>query len=242
MAPPIEHKILDWCDGCGDKIQRYKLTLTSLEYTIPKGMNLATYSSYNSDVWGCTAADAGLISLHKYRTRVRVAPSTNTPSIHDGTQTWSGNGTFRSTLGTDVSSYTDVTFSANVGAHQNNSSPSMTITMGVCDVDGHVLSTDKVWHTNGEDRTVWFTKKVSALSFPASCYYYITVVNAGKWFVDDMRIEGNVTYPSQTEFKKTSGAVANFTEDSRGYALVKLCPKCKMDKQRYGFPKVRYTI
>jgi hypothetical protein len=129
-----------------------------------------------------------------------------------------------------------LTFSAQVGPHEQNTSPEMTVVMGICNSDGSVKQAIKTYTISGTTR-VWFAENSGTLADyglgPANQqeYYYIQVTNAGSWWIDELQLEANASsMPLQTghpeNFVRTSGALVSNQSETEMLTNRKVCPNC----------------
>ena len=194
------------------------------------GNNYIPYSSYSASGWTCdTASDAGAISLGPLgHNSVAYVDSDNDVQEKNGSQTWEDSGTFRSIVGVDVSSATTFVLSAQVGAYHYGTQ-NLTVAMGFCDSSGNNKSQQREFSVAGS-KMCWFLADPSDIAAPLSssdAYFYFTVTASSgqKWYVDMIRLEFNVTRPSNT-FLRTNGASVSYTTDKVQLGAGKVCPKC----------------
>jgi len=241
--PPALAKQLDRCDVCGDKVHRDQLVMTQVEFLQLKAENYFNYSSYDTNWWTMDdAVDAGSISYGNRCDNARTTLSdANVISYLNGVQTWTGNGTLREIAANGTySSSGYVTMSAQVGPHEQNTSPEMTVNLGICNSDGSVKQIVKTYTISGTTQ-VWFYESVATLNGyglgpgDGEFYFYIEVTNAGNWWIDELQIEFNVnTLPRSSQgypenFVRTSGAsVFSSSHPEQGAITArKVCPNCQ---------------
>ena len=223
---------LDRCDVCGNKMHRRSLVRTQVEFLEEAAYNDFTQSSYDGTYWVVdTASDAGSES---FGTRADWARTTltdyTTVGYINGVQTWEGDGVFRSeTLSPETDATDIIVFSAHVGANERNTSPTMTVAMGVCDSDGSNTQVVRTWTINTMTR-VWFAEISSvleayALGSSSQQYYYIQITNDGDWWIDELQLEVNPTYSKPGRFVRTSSTVID-QEDQSLLTSRKVCPSC----------------
>ena len=231
--PPADALQLDRCDVCGNKDHRRNLVRTQVEFLDLKAENYFDYSSYNVAEWAVdTAADAGTVSYGNRCDNARTTLSAaNVISYINGVQTWTGSGTFRRIAATFVFPATyDLTFSAQVGPHEQNTSPEMTVVLGICESDGTAKQPIKTYTISGATR-VWLNEEVATLNAygitTGDFYFYIGVTNVGSWWVDEMQLEANVnSMPLQ------AGHPENFVRTSGSYILSSAHPEQSLMTQR----------
>ena len=230
---------LDRCDVCGNEYHRRELVRTQVEYGIPEAYNYLSYSSYNTSGWTVdTAADAGSISYGNRcdhaRTQVPVDQPTavGTMDMVSGVQTWTGDGVFRANALSPASTgpTTVLTFSGVVGPHLENTSPTMTVKMGVTNSAGSVKQVVRTWTLCGQKR-VWFAETASVLQAyglgtTTQQYYYIEITNDGNWWIDELQLEEDTVTGAPEVFAATSGAAYSQSTDSAGISSRKVCPSC----------------
>jgi len=234
--PPSLARQLDRCDVCGTKIHRDKLVRTQVAFLRPRAENYLSYSSYDGTYWVMdTATDEGSISYGNHCDNARlVINSDNTIGYLNCVQTWSGNGVMRMETASPASALTaQLVFSAMVGPHEQNTSPEMTVVLGICNSDGSVKSAVRSWTIKSATR-VWFSELASTLSAtglgtgsPATqFYYYIQVTNAGKWWIDEIQLEANTDFNTPENFVKTEGTYVSNQTDQPLMSSRKVCPEC----------------
>ena len=247
--PPAIAVQLDRCDVCGDKMHRRNLVRTQVEFLRPISENYLNYSSYDGTYWVCDAVDAGSIS---FGTRADYARTQLTDYTTVGytncVQTWTGNGTMRTATASPTFTATAlVTFSAHVGPNERNTSPEMTIAVGICNNDGSSKQAIKTFTTSSMMR-VWFSETSSTLTAYGlgdddnEHFFYIQVTNAGNWWIDEMQLEaGTNTLDGGVlpgPFLRVSGTLqANSTADTLMTSR-KVCQSCLepilSKSERYG--------
>jgi hypothetical protein len=234
--PPAIAMQLDRCDVCGDKMHRSDLVRTQVEFLDKKAENYLGMSSYDGTYWVCDAVDEGSVS---YGTRADNARLTlgddNELGYINGVQTWSGTGTMRSASATvNLSANGSVTFSAHVGPHEQNTSPSMTVELGITNSDGSSPQLIRTWTINGTTR-VWFTEvKQTLIDYGlgpggAAWYFYVKVTNAGKWWIDETQMESNTASGMPEVFVRSTGGAATYVSNQSDRSLLtqrKVCGSC----------------
>ncbi len=233
--PSADALQLDRCDVCGDKMHRSDLVRTQVEFLDKKAENYFLYSSYDGSYWVCDATDEGSVSYGNRCDNARTTLSDdNVISYINGVQTWSSAGvtdTMRTATISGVSSSTSViVFSAQVGPHEQNETPSMTVEMGVTNSAGDSTQAVRTWTINGTTR-VWFAETASVLEAyglgsGTAQYFYITITNAGKWWIDEMQLEANTVGSIPEVFVRTSGASASNQSDRTLMTQRKVCSSC----------------
>ena len=240
---------LDRCDVCGKKIHRHRLVRTNMRFLQPAGSNYFAYSSYSSSYHSCSASDVSTITIgpHADKSRTRV-DTDNTVSYVDGTQTWSGSGTFRTTTSVDVSSLTNFTVSAAIGQQLSWSSnvasaSDLTVAMGLCDGDGNNKALQRTFTGVNAMQRLWFTMAVADIESPLSSsgiyvYFTVTIDGTDYWFIDDISLEGDKTSPDQ--FITTSGTAKTSQTATKKMTMVKVCSSCRepllLESEQFGRP------
>jgi hypothetical protein len=254
--PPATAWQLDRCDVCGDKMHRRKLVRTQVEFLQPAYQeNFFSYSSYDGTYWVVdTAADAGSISFGNRADNARTTLTDfTTVGYTNCVQTWTGDGTMRAATATvAVGSTAILTFSAQVGPNERNTSPDMTVAVGITNNDGSVKQVIKTWTINTMTRV--YCQEISSTLNDYGLgdddnqhFFYIEVTNDGKWWIDELQLEagtnsldgGPVSSPSPAEwnalyagkvgpgpFIRTSGALTTVTSDQPLLTSRKVCPDC----------------
>lgn len=243
--PPAISRQLDRCDVCGDKYHRSELVRTQVEFLEMKAENYLPYSSYNSSYWTYDdTTDASSSTVASYGNRcdnVRLSlDDDNNLTYLNGVQTWEGSGTIRmTTASTTLSATGHVTFSCVFGPHEQNTSPSSTVVLGICDSDGNNKQAIKTWTDVSTTQRLWFNETKQTLENYGvgggnyDWYFYIQVTNDGKWWVDEMQLEANVgTLPSENtgfpeNFVRTSGTYASNQSEQSLVTSRKVCPGCR---------------
>ena len=227
---------LDRCDVCGDKMHRKDLVRTQVEFLDKKAENYLGMSSYDGTYWVCDGVDEGSVSYGTRADNARLTLSdANVLSYINGVQTWSGTGTMRSTSATvNLSANGSITFSAHVGPHEQNTSPSMTVELGIANSDGTSTQLIKTWTINTMTR-VWFTELKSVLTAYAlgpggdAWYFYVKVTNAGKWWIDELQMESNTDSGTPEVFVASTGAGRTYVSNTADRSLLtqrKVCASC----------------
>jgi hypothetical protein len=246
--PPALALQLDRCDVCGDKYHRGDLVRTQVEFLDMKAENFFEASSYDGGTYWTvdTASDAGTISYGNRCDNVRTTLSDdNVISYLNGVQTWEGSGVFRAAQSRNLSAGGHITFSAHVGPHEQNTSPEMTVVLGICNSDGSTKQAVKTYTIKGSTR-VWFNETKAVLNSYGlgtnDWYFYIQVTNDGKWWVDELQIEANVGsiggHPEN--FVRTSGSTVSNQSERTLMTQRKVCPGCAELILRHGHRRYRW--
>lgn len=246
--PAIAHQ-LDRCDVCGDKYHRSDLVRTQVEFLDLKAENFFEYSSYDGTFWvmddatDVTSTTVGTYGNRCDNVRLRLDDDNNLTYVNSP-KVWQGNGTLRmDTLSGLIATTSDVTLSAQVGPHEQNTSPEMTVAIGVCNSDGTSKSVLGTWTINTMTK-VWVNAEVAdlvatglgSLSDPYyQFYYYFQITNAGNWWIDEMQYEANVlNFPTSAEgfpenFVRTSGSIISSSAHPEQSLVTsrKVCPNCR---------------
>jgi len=243
--PPALALQLDRCDVCGDKYHRGDLVRTQVEFLQLKGENFFTHSSYHTDLWTMDDADdVGTVSYGNRCDNVRTTVGAdNVVGYVNGVQTWEGDGVLRmNTISNSIARTSDVTLSAQVGPHEQNTSPEMTVVIGVCNSDGSSKSALGTWTIKGTTK-VWVNAEVEdliatglgTLAAPYyQFYYYFQITNDGYWWIDEMQYEANVQdLPTSVQgfpenFVRTSGSSISSSNHPEQPMMTsrKVCPNC----------------
>ena len=218
------------CDVGYELFDRRLAKRQLIDYMQGEGENRLTHSSYHTDLWTCDATDKSAISIgtdYDY-CYVRLNQD-NTTELVRGAQTWDGEGTLRTIVALDASSYESICFSCVVGPHQESTDPAITISMGLCSSDGTTTYELKSWSTTVMKR-VWCSSTIADLptgTDSSALYFYITVTPATDqyWWADEFQVESNTLRPRL--FIKTAGAAVVISADTARRASVVTCPKCR---------------
>lgn len=239
--PPVIAGQLDRCDVCGNKMHRDKLVRTQVEWLYPAHNNYFTYSNYDGTVWVCDATDVSTIS---YGNRCDYARTTlddsNTITILNGVQTWSGDGTFRCTTAptTGAGSTDNVIFSCQIGPWERSTTPELTVAIGDCDTDGNNKTAKANFTVAGASRICFSWTGLEA-SAGQGCYY-IQVTNDGYWWIDELQLEVSSSYSTPGVYVKTSGSTISQSTDLGAISSRKVCPECfetvLKKSEQYGRP------
>lgn len=241
--PPALGLQLDRCDVCGNKDHRGNLVRTQVEFLDLKGENYFNYSSYDGTYWVVdTAADGGSVSYGNRCDNARLTlGADNVISYINGVQTWTGSGVIREIAANGTYGATGkITVSAQVGPHEQNTSPEMTVKLGVCNSDGSVKQVVKEYTISSVTK-VWFYETVATLNGyglgpgDGEFYFYFEITNAGKWWIDEMQLEYNVnSLPTSSEgypenFVRTSGASVSSSSHPEQSLMTqrKVCKSCR---------------
>lgn len=246
--PPANARQLDRCEVCSNKMDRSKLVRTQVEFLDVASENYFTYSYYDGTYWVVdTATDASTISYGTRCDNARISIADDlTTSYINGVQTWTGNGTMRiATIAPAITATSTVVFSAHVGPYERNTSPDMTVALGICNSDGSVKQVIKSYSLNTTTR-VWFAETNQTLvnyglGTDLQNYFYIQVTNDGNWWIDEIQLEVNPDNSVPGPFVKTSGTVVANTSDRELVTTRKVCPDCfetvLSKSQKYGRQK-----
>ena len=219
---------LDRCDVCGGKMHRSDLVRTQVEWLYPAHENYLAYSRYDGTFWVVdTASDAGSVSYGNRCDRARTTLSTaNVISYLNGVQTWEGDGTFRCTS-IPVSDWTDtdqVIFSFQIGPHEQNTSPEMTVVIGDCDASGNNKTALKTFVIAGCTRLSY--THTGAIADALQGCYYASVTNDGQWWVDELQLETDPLRTTPGVYVETSGTACAATAEASAISSRKVCPDC----------------
>ena len=265
---------LDRCDVCGIKTHRKDLVRTSVEFLDFKSENFFYYSSYDGSYWVVDdAADAGSISygnrMDHARTQVPIDQPTAVGgmSLINGVQTWTGDGLVRMTEQTLPAAFTTTLIvSAQIGPHEENTTPDMTVAMGVLDKDTPAnRQAVRTWTIDGMTR-VWFSELASVLDSygygttivsgvsSTQQSYYFDVTCTGKWWINEIQLEANTDLGTPETFVPTNtGTYYATTSDTTGISSRKVCPRCfeyvfkrseiygRTDEQQVAYPVRPHT-
>lgn len=209
-------------------MDRGKLVRTQVEWLYPQHENYLAYSRYDGTFWVVdTASDAGSVSYGNRCDRARTTLSEgNVISYIDGVQTWEGDGTFRCTS-IPVANWTDtnqVIFSFQIGPHEQNTSPSMTVVVGDCDASGNNKTPLKTLSISGTQK-VWVNWLGAAADAGEGCYY-ISVTNDGKWWIDELQLETDPVRTTPGTYVETNGTAQGSTAEAAAVSSRKVCPDC----------------
>jgi len=232
--PPALAMQLDRCDVCGDKYHRADLVRTQVEFLDVAAENYLSYSSYDGTYWVVAIAeDTGTVSCGNRCDNVRTTlDSDNDISYINGVQTWTGLGALRSTVECGpFNSAHDVTFSAQVGPHEQNEDPEMTVSIGIANSDGSVTQEISSFTIKGTTR-VWFNEEVATLEaygLGDTAYYfffYISIVNDGAWWIDELQLENNTVDGMPGNFTRASGTAVDSYDERILMTSRKVCKNC----------------
>lgn len=242
--PPALGRQLDRCDVCGDKYHRDKLVLTQVEFLEGIAENRVYYPSYDSTYWTVDdATDVSSTTVGTYGNRcdnVRLSlDNDNNLTYINSPKVWSGNGTVRASLSTYTAETSDTTFSMQIGPHEQNTSPDMTVVVGICDSAGNNKNPVKTWTINTMTR-VWANDDVSDLAATGlgestvvgsttyyAFYWYVQVTNDGYWWWDEAQRETGNTYGPPENFVRAYGSSVNNTSEQSMITSRKVCPNCR---------------
>ena len=251
MSDYTEARRLDRCDVCGRKVKRDDLRIMTQQYARSKGSNYFIWSQYHTDLWTCDGTDRSTISDGVRADECRVKVSLANVSTESGVQTWSGTGTFRvkDGAGIDVSAWTSLTFACVVGSWQGNGCsttypdpPNLTVDMGIWDLVGGTGTSYKSYTGITASRECWFTANIadlSAFTTSALAFYVLVTPSASEYYwVDELRLEKDVTVP--TQWIRTTGAAVNRTVMTKYLGSGKVCSECRypLFKTDAGAPEI----
>ena len=232
---------LDRCDVCGDKYHRRDLVRTQVEFLDMKAENYVTSPSYDSSYWSIddtTNATSTTIASYGNRcdnVRLSLDDDSNLTYIN-GVTTFSGSGTIRMTDAVGAfSDSSDLTFSVQVGPHEQNTSPSMVVVLGITNSDGSSKQALRTWNINTMTR-VWVNEEVTTLNGYGlgsnSFRFYIQVTNSGYWWFDEAQLEANTNSLPQAagmpeNFVRAHGSLVSNQSESSLVTSRKVCPNCR---------------
>lgn len=250
MSLPAIARQLDRCGVCGKKTHKKDLVRTQVRYKRPEGENHFSYSYYDGSFWTTNATSSGNISSGPEGDKERASVSLdNTVTSVFGSATFTGNNKlFRSTTGVDVSDWTSLIFSAEVGPHFDTQAE-MTIALGYCDTDGNNQTTLKTW-TAKSGRQVWATVNISSIagvSTSAVCFFInITGLDAtDKYYIDWLQLEKNRS--TVGPYFRTSGtAYSTRVYEAKLMTAPKVCQSCRetllKESEQYGRPRTEVEL
>lgn len=240
--PPAIAGQLDRCDVCGDKYHRGDLVRTQVEFLDMKSENYVGTSSYDSDYWSVDdASDVTSTTVGTYGKRcddVRLSlGDDNTLTYINSPKVWEGNGTVRMDNATgSFSDSSDLTFSVVVGPHEQNTSPSMTVAVGLTNAAGDSKQVLRTWTDIKTMTRVWANEEVLTMNTyglgQGSYRFYFQVTNDGKWWWDEAQIEANVnSLPNETagtpeNFVRATGSNVSNQSERQLITQRKVCPNC----------------
>jgi hypothetical protein len=173
---------------------------------------------------------------------------------------WQGNGTlYMNTDSGYINENTDLVVSAQVGPHEQNTSPSMTVAIGVCNDDASsksaiqtltIAGTTRVWaYSTVADLVATGLARDSTVISGVTYYswrYYFQITNAGNWWIDEMQYEAGTNANSGSSsrgpgnFIRTAGTKATAANNPQRSLVTsrKVCPGCAelilKKSERYG--------
>jgi hypothetical protein len=252
--PPALGLQLDRCDVCGDKYHRRDLVLTQVEFLDMEAENAFTHSSYHTDLWTMdTASDVTSSTVATYGNRcdnVRLSlDDDNNLTYLNSPKVWEGSGTlYMNTDSGYINENTDLVVSAQAGPHEQNTSPEMTVVIGVCNDDASsksaiqtltIAGTTRVWaYSTVADLVATGLARDSLVVSGVTYYswrYYFQITNTGKWWIDEMQYEAGTSVTSGSgsagpgNFVRTAGTkvtAANHPQQSMVTSR-KVCPGCR---------------
>ena len=243
---------LDRCQVCGDKYHREDLVRTQVDTMIAESQNMFSYSTYDGTYWVCDAVDEDTVSFGNHCDEARTSLSDdNVITVVNGIQTWSGDGTMRTTVVSDSIDPNDyVCISAQVGSWERSTDPELVVSLGVTNSGGTVTQEIRSWTFKGM-RRVWAVEKASTLQAyglgtGTGLFMYISVDNDEEWWIDEMQLEtGSSASMRPGVFLKTSGTAAEVTVDTPTSTTRVVCPDCFelvfRKSQKYGRTKLPPT-
>lgn len=241
---------LDYCDICHDIEHLYKLRLKTVRGLAHEAYNKLLYSSYNTSFWTCDATDEGTISVGVFGLEARTfvaddatATTFATVSEINGSQTWSGDGTIRSTTSVDISSATNIVFSFHGGRYHRESGGNPTFKFGFINAGGDTKYQQKSVALKGGSGRFWFEIDIADLPVgvtSSAAYFYVEadVADASyKWWADAFQLEVDRETPGP--FVTTLGTAIDRSDTPTKY-VAKVCPSCldywHRDSELYGDP------
>lgn len=229
---------IETCDECGREYPRRRMVRKLRAYGYDAsigGQNKLTYSSYNTGLWTCSSADAGRVSMGLYGDYFRPTFSGTTGTEARGSQTWTASGTLRTSTSTSLSGMTNVLFGIHVGAYHAQTTQTLTVVIGCCDVSGTAIAGTSTSFTVNGSKLCWWTQTLASLEaagvVAASAYFYATVTISGatsKWWADGAIVCDRTTVPvgkPQTKGSARARSGMGFT-----YSVPVLCPECAKEK------------
>lgn len=229
--PPALARQLDRCDVCGDKTHRDSLVRTQVEFLELAANNYCIQSSYDASHWTTNdAAALGAISVGPNADWQRLSlGADNTLSELNGVQTFSTTKMIYTTVATtDLTSWSNMVFSAEVGPYHRSTTPDLSVVLGVYNI-GTIgsLFPLKTWTINTQTRVWWTATPAEVLAAGAALTtvgFYI-VATGGHWWADRMQLDKNATVPGQ--FVSTSGTAVDNSSDQILMTQRKVCNNCQ---------------
>lgn len=229
--PPANAWQLDRCDVCGDKYHRSSLVRTQVEFLEKAANNYIIQSSYDNSHW-TTDDTAGLggISIGPNADWQRLSlDGDNDFSEINGAETFSTTKMIYTTAAlTDVTAWSNLTFSADVGPYHRSTTPSCSVVLGVYNIGtlGSLFSL-RTWTINTHQR-IWWTKtpaQVLAAGAALTTIGFYIAVTGSSWWADRMQLEKNATKPGV--FVSSSGSTVSNTTDQSLLTSRKVCSGCR---------------
>jgi len=214
------------CDCCRQWVPRNTLRKMTRDFEKRRGSNSLAYSRYNATGWSCTADTHDNVygDLDGY---TQVA-NDNTTSIKDGVVAWEDSGEIYTILGVDVSGWTRLCLSWNMGIEECNEIRSYTLAAGLCDNDA-TNKQELVSKTFSGNKRWFYTTLISDISGPDTsdlCFYWtFTIDSGGVWFLNSCSLEQDLSKPSGT-YIETSGAAVTVAKNTASRAMAQVCRDC----------------
>lgn len=230
MSYPIsDGRQLDRCDICSRKMPRRYLVRTQVEFLRHPANNYIIQSSYDNSHWTTDdTADLGAISIGPYADRQRLnLANDNTVTEFMGAETFSTAKMVYSTVATDdVTSWSSLCFSAEIGPYHRSTTPGMSVVLGVYNIgDTANLYPVRTWTIRNQQRCWWTATpaEVSTLGVTLSTLGFYILATGSSWWIDLMQLEMDAVVPGK--FIATSGSSETSTHGPN-MTMRKVCPSC----------------
>jgi len=219
------------CDVCGGWFPVSQLVRQLQIRRRNPRQNFLYSSRYDSDYWTLTGANAlGEVSMGRSRFRWDVHPYKNANAA-DGAHSFWGDGELVAQNTVDLSSFTNAVLRGRFGTHQMTKKPGLTIDAGVYYDYGGAGETKYSFgiKTGMDGTTVLFLDDLSAIAgahlSALSPYFAVTTYDDQQiWWVEDMRLQKDVTGPDLTT-AVSRGAPVDDSFEMKTFGAMVVCEK-----------------
>jgi hypothetical protein len=207
----------DYSDATAKRWNRRELGYSKRKWEQKAGENLFPYSDYATAGWVVSGhVDEGAISVGVWADQNVPSLQLDETFVENGVQTWSGDGDFESVATFDVSSYSSIVVSLDIGFHRTSESIDMLAYIAISSISDY--GAGKSVTINGDQRVyIPFTKAemeatgsdLTSVKFLLS--FSSTTASPVTFYWQNAQLEHDVLTPGYRI--RTAGAAASYPVD-----------------------------